>query len=146
MLGHICTKSIQADFGIFFDFILVSHSFHCSHIISIFSEIFPIFVAVLFISKACHFNTALFILLPFRHLHSCMLCRIKLYNTHHMCSLRHQFSHALGRIKVKAGYEIIGWDWVYAGSDTPTFLSSVIWPSLRSFLCQIIQISSSCCI
>ena len=34
----ICTKSIQIYFGIFFDFILVLLSFHCSHTVPIFSE------------------------------------------------------------------------------------------------------------
>ena len=34
---HICTKSIQIYFGIFFDFILVLLLFHCSHIVPIFS-------------------------------------------------------------------------------------------------------------
>ena len=46
---HICTKSIEIFFGIFFDFILVLLSFHCFHTIPIFSENFPIFFAVLFI-------------------------------------------------------------------------------------------------
>ena len=58
---HICTKSIQIYFGISFDFILVLLSFHCSHTVPIFSEFFPIFLAVLFTSKACHFDTALLI-------------------------------------------------------------------------------------
>ena len=47
---HICTKSIQIDFGIFFNFILVLLSFHCSHTVPIFSEFFPIFLAILFTS------------------------------------------------------------------------------------------------
>ena len=58
---HICTKSIQIYFGIFFDFILVLLSFHCSHTVPIFSEFLPIFLAILFTSKACHFDTALLI-------------------------------------------------------------------------------------
>ena len=69
MLRHIyiCTRSIQIYFRIFFHFICVSLSFHCSHIISIFSEIFPIFLPILFTPKACHFDMALLILLPFKH-------------------------------------------------------------------------------
>ena len=63
---HICTKSIQIYFGIFFDFIFVLLSFHCSHTIPIFSKFLPIFLAILFTSKACHFDTALLILLPFK--------------------------------------------------------------------------------
>ena len=86
---HICTKSIQIYFGIFFDFIPVLLSFHCSHTILIFSEIFPIFPAILFTSKACHFDTALLILLPFKCLHSHALCRIKSYHTQCTHSLRH---------------------------------------------------------
>ena len=58
---HICTKSIQIYFGIFFDFILVLLSFHCSHTVPIFFEFFPIFLAILFTSKACHFDMALLI-------------------------------------------------------------------------------------
>ena len=58
---HICTKSIQIYFGIFFDFILVLLSFHCSHTVPNFSKFFPIFLAILFTSKACHFDTALLI-------------------------------------------------------------------------------------
>ena len=85
---HICTKSIQIYFGIFFDFILVLLSFHCSHTVPIFSEIFPIFLAILFTSKACHFDTALLILLPFKRPHFRMLCGIKLYHTQCLCSLR----------------------------------------------------------
>ena len=63
---HICTRSIQIYFCIFFPFICVSSSFHCSHTIPIFSEFFPIFLPILFTSKACHFNMALLILLPFK--------------------------------------------------------------------------------
>ena len=70
---HICTRSIQIYFRIFFHFICVSPSFHCSHAIPIFSEIFPIFLPILFTSKACHFDMALLILLlfkrPGRHSH-----------------------------------------------------------------------------
>ena len=44
---HICTKSIQIYFGIFFDFILVLLSFHCSHTVPNFFRIFPYF--------SCHF-------------------------------------------------------------------------------------------
>ena len=44
---HICTKSIQIYFGIFFDFILVLLSFHCSHTIPNFFQNFPYF--------SCHF-------------------------------------------------------------------------------------------
>ena len=40
---HISTKSIQIYFGIFFDFILVLLSFHCSHTIPIFFQFFPYF-------------------------------------------------------------------------------------------------------
>ena len=58
---HICTMSIQIYFGIFFDFILVLLLFHCSHTVPIFSEFFPIFLAILFTSKACHFDMALLI-------------------------------------------------------------------------------------
>ena len=39
---HICTKSIQIYVGIFFDFILVLHSFHCSHTIPIFSKFYSL--------------------------------------------------------------------------------------------------------
>ena len=85
---HICTKSIQIYFGIFFDFILVLLSFHCSHTVPIFSEIFPIFPAILFTSKACHFDMALLILLPFKRPRSHALCEIKLYYTQRMHSLR----------------------------------------------------------
>ena len=81
---HICTRSIQIYFWIFFDFILLSHSFHCLHTMTIFLIFFSIFVVVLFTSKACHFNTALL----FRHPHSCTSCRIRLYNMHHVHSLR----------------------------------------------------------
>ena len=86
---HICTKSIQIYFGIFFDFILVLLSFHCSHTIPIFSEFFPIFLAILFTSKACHFDTALLILLLFKHPHSHVSCRIKSYHMQCVHSLRH---------------------------------------------------------
>ena len=40
---HICTRSIQIYFRIFFHFICVSLSFHCSHIIPIFFWNFPYF-------------------------------------------------------------------------------------------------------
>ena len=63
---HICTRSIQIYFHIFFPFICVPLSFHCSHIIPIFSEFFPIFLPIPFTLKACHFDTALLILLPFK--------------------------------------------------------------------------------
>ena len=76
---HICTKSIQIYFSIFFDFILVLLSFHCSHTVLIFSEFFPIFLAILFTSKACHFDMALLILLLFKCPHSCASCGIKSY-------------------------------------------------------------------
>ena len=56
---HICTRSIQIYFWIFFDFILLSHSFHCLHTVTIFLRFFSIFVVVLFTSKACHFDMAL---------------------------------------------------------------------------------------
>ena len=69
---YIYMKSIQIYFGIFFHFICVLLSCHCLHIISIFSEIFPIFVATLFTLKACHLDMALLILLPFRHPLSCI--------------------------------------------------------------------------
>ena len=70
---HICTKSIQIYLGIFFDFILVLLSFHCLHTVPIFSKIFPIFLAILFTSKACHFDVALLILLLFKCLCSCIV-------------------------------------------------------------------------
>ena len=63
---HICTRSIQICFHIFFHFICVLLSFHCLHIIPIFSEIFPIFLPIPFTLKACHFDMALLILLPFK--------------------------------------------------------------------------------
>ena len=85
---HICTKSIQIYFGIFFDFILVLLSFHCSHTVPIFSNFFPIFPAILFTSKACHFDMALLILLPFKHPHSRTSCGIKSYYTQCTRSLR----------------------------------------------------------
>ena len=85
---HICTKSIQIYLGIFFDFILVLLSFHCSHTIPIFSEFFPIFPAILFTSKACHFDTALLILLPFKRPRSRASCGIKLYYMQRARSLR----------------------------------------------------------
>ena len=46
VLGHICLymhKSIQIYFGIFFDFILVLLSFHCSHTVPIFFSNFSLF-------------------------------------------------------------------------------------------------------
>ena len=95
---HICTKSIQIYFGIFFDFILILLSFHCSHTVPIFSENFPIFPAILFTSKACHFDMALLILLPFKHPHSHASCRIKSYHTQRARSLRHtEWSWSRGR-------------------------------------------------
>ena len=51
----------------FLSFYLCITSFHCSHAIPIFSEIFPIFLPILFTSKACHFDMALLVLLPFKH-------------------------------------------------------------------------------
>ena len=102
---HICTKSIQIYFGIFFDFIFVLLSFHCLHTIPIFSKIFPIFLAILFTSKACHFDMALLILLPFKHPHSRTSCGIKSYHTQHT----HAHLDALSR--VEAGAET-GYMWV----------------------------------
>ena len=85
---HIYTKSIQIYFGIFFDFIVAFHSFHCSHTVTNFLILFPIFPAILCTSKACHFDTALLILLPFECPCSCMSCRIKSYYMQHAHSLR----------------------------------------------------------
>ena len=118
---HICTKSIQIYFGIFFDFILVLLSFHCSHTVSIFSKFFPIFLAILFTSKACHFDMALLILLPFKRPHSCTLCGIKLYYTQCIRSLRcTEQSWSRGQ---KQGI---------CGLRHPlAFPSSVFWQSLR---------------
>ena len=45
----IWIRSIHIYFGILFHFIHKLLYFHCSHIVSIFSKIFPIFVATLFI-------------------------------------------------------------------------------------------------
>ena len=86
---HICIKSIQIYFSIFFDFIVAFHLFHCSHTVTIFLIFFPIFLAILFTSKACHFDMAPLILLLFKHLHSHVLCGIKLYHMQHAHSLRH---------------------------------------------------------
>ena len=122
---HICTKSIQIYFSIFLDFILVLLSFHCLHTVPIFpnffSKIFPIFLAILFTSKACHFDTALLILLLFKHPHSHALCGIKWYYMQCARSLRHaERSWSRGR---KQGI---------CGLRHPlAFPSSVFWQSLR---------------
>ena len=81
---HICTKSIQIYFNIFFDFILVLLSFCCLHTVPIFSAFFPIFPAILFTLKACHFDMALWILLLFKHLCSLLVC-IEVSLIMHLC-------------------------------------------------------------
>ena len=64
-------------------FIVAFHSFHCSHTVTIFLIFFPIFPAILFTSKGCHFDMAQLILLLFKHPQSCTSCRIKSYHTQH---------------------------------------------------------------
>ena len=107
---HICTRSIQIYFCIFFHFICVLLFFHCSHIIPIFSEIFPIFLPILFTSKACHFDMALLILLPFKRLG---------WHSHRHLGQHYYIikTRALSGIKTMTGYDFISWNWVYVGWD-----------------------------
>ena len=113
------TKSIQIYFGIFFDFILVLLSFHCSHTIPFFSKFFPIF------------------LLPFYSLQKpvtltwhCWFCfrlsaRVPTRRAESNCIIR---AH-LGAL---SGVEAGGGNRVYAGWDTHShFPSSMFWQSLR---------------
>ena len=112
---HICTKSIEIFFGIFFDFILVLLSFHCLHTILIFSENFPIFFAVLFIlfiSKKPVISTWHSYLLPFRRPR---VVRNQLYNMRCARPFRRQISRSNG-IKTKG--RLWDRDGVYVGSDT----------------------------
>ena len=130
---YICTKSIQIYFGIFFDFILVLLSFHCSHTILIFSEFFPIFVAVLFISKSLSFQHSTLICfhlgthIPVHHVESnCIICIVCIH-------LGTRFPMCQMESKPRAGWL---WDhrlgWGICGLRHPlTLFSSVNWPSLR---------------
>ena len=89
MLICIYAQSQSKYISVFsFDFILVLLSFHCSHTVPIFSEFFSIFLAILFTSKAYHFDTALSILLPFKRPRSRASCGIKSYYTQRARSLR----------------------------------------------------------
>ena len=119
---HICTKSIQIYFGIFFDFILVLLSFHCSHTVPIFFRNFPYFSchfihfkSLSFWHGTVNFCFHLSACVPACHAESnCIICNVRVH---------------LGTLsRVEAG----GGNRVYVGWDTYShFPSSVFWQSLR---------------
>ena len=118
MLGHIClnayTRSIQIYFCIFFDFIHVLLSFHCSHTVPMFSEFFPIFVAILFISKSLSFQHGTLICFHLgAPVPACCVesnCIIHVACVH----LGARFPARQMESKPRASYEIIDWDGVYS--------------------------------
>ena len=117
---HICTKSIQIYFGIFFDFILVILSFHCSHTVPIFSEFFRIFPYF-----SCHFIH--FKSLSFWHstVNFCfrLSARVPARRAESNCIICNARAH-LGML---SGVEAGGGNRVYAGWDTHShFPSSVL--------------------
>ena len=118
---HICTKSIQIYFSIFFDFILVLLSFHCSHTIPTFSDFFPYFCCCSIHLQKPVISTWHSYLLPFRCLHSHMSCGIKLCNMLHSL-FRCQLPAHQTESKPRAGYEIIGMGYMWAQTCTCSFL------------------------
>ena len=129
---HICTRSIQIYFWIFFDFILLSHSFHCSHTVTIFLIFFPIFVVILFTSKSLSFRHGTYICF---HLGAC----VPTHRVESNCTIHITHAHLGMLSRVEAGAR----NWVYVGWDThshfPPQCSDSHWggekPLFLSFYC-----------
>ena len=94
MLGHICLYAYmhKVNPNIFRYFLwfysCITFISLLAHRSNFFFKFFPIFLAILLTSKACHFDTALLILLPFKRPRSRASCGIKSYYTQHARSLR----------------------------------------------------------
>ena len=109
---HICTKSIQIYFGIFFHFILVLLSFHCSHTVPIFFRIFPYF--------SCHFIHFKSLSLWYGTVDFCfrLSARVPARRAESNCIIRNARAHLGALSGVEAGAEA-GYTWV----ETPTCIS-----------------------
>ena len=127
LLGHICLYAYmnKVNPNIFWYFLwfysCITFISLFAHHSNFFSKIFPIFPAILLTSKAYHFDTALLILLLFKHPHSHTSCGIKSYHMQH--------AHSLRRAK---------WSWSRGQKQgicrlrhSLAFPSSVFWQSLR---------------
>ena len=108
-----------------FSLILFLYYFHFTFrtLFQFFFEFFPIFVAVLFISKSLSFWHGTLIRfhlgarVPTHHAESiCIICVARVH-------LGTRFPMHQMESKPRAGYEIIGQDGVYVGSDTHSHLS-----------------------
>ena len=76
---------------------------------TIFLRFFSIFVVVLFTSKACHFNMAL--LFASIYVTALLGCA----ESDCIICIAHTHLGALSRVEAGAGYDLIGWNWIYVG-------------------------------